>query len=194
MENYTRTCRFILSCNYSSKIIDPIQSRCAIFRFKPLGKPAIFNLIEHICEKEGLKINDDAKEALYDISEGDCRKLYNILQSSAAVTKTVTTELIYSVASVVKPKELKGVLELAFQNHFEKARESLLSIMLNYGLAGLDLIRQIQKETLELDIPSDSKLRLIDACGEIEFRMVEGSDEYIQLEALLSKFALEGKK
>jgi replication factor C small subunit len=193
MENYTKTCRFILSCNYSSKIIDPIQSRCAIFRFRPLSKDAIFKIIDNITKEEKLNIKDDAKEILFEISKGDCRKLYNILQSSAIMQKEITTELIYSIASIVKPKELKNVLESALNNNFEKARKGLLNIMLNYGLAGLDLIRQIQKEIFNLNISDKSKLNLVESCAEIEFRMVEGSDEYIQLEALLSRFVLEGK-
>lgn len=193
MENYTKTCRFILSCNYSSKIIDPIQSRCAIFRFKPLSKEAIFEIIDNIAKQEKLNIKENVKETLFEISRGDCRKLYNILQSSAIMQKEITTELIYSIASIVKPKELKNVLEFALNNNFEKARTGLLNIMLNYGLAGLDLIRQIQKEIFNLDISDKAKLNLVEACAEIEFRMVEGSDEYIQLEALLSKFVLAGK-
>ncbi len=193
MENYTRTCRFILSCNYSSKIIDPIQSRCAIFRFKPLPKEAIFEIIDTVSKNENLKITEEAKETLYEISGGDCRKLYNILQSSSVLKKEITPELIYSIASVVKPKELQEVLKLALNNKFEDARNKLLNVMLNYGMAGLDLIRQIQREIYKLDIPESSKLKLVDACGEIEFRMVEGSDEYIQLEALLSRIALEKK-
>jgi len=122
MENYTRTCRFILSCNYSSKIIDPIQSRCAMFRFKPLDKDQIFEIIKKIEKQEKLKIDNKAKEALYNICEGDVRKLENILQSSAAVNKNITEELIYGMASVAKPKELKEVLNLAIDDKFIESR------------------------------------------------------------------------
>ncbi|MBI2657063.1 replication factor C small subunit [Candidatus Woesearchaeota archaeon] len=190
MENYTQTCRFILSANYSSKIIEPIQSRCVVFRFKHLEKKDILGIIDQIAEDEGLKIDDKAKEALYDISEGDCRKLENILQSSAAIEKHITEDLIHSMASVAKPKEVREVLELALANKFIDARNKLLSLMLSYGLAGIDVIKQIQKEILELNIDNKSKMILIEKCGEIEFRMTEGSDEFVQLEALLSQFTL----
>jgi replication factor C small subunit len=194
MENYTKTCRFILSCNYSSKILDPIQSRCAIFRFKPLSKLAIFNLIDQISKKESLTIDIKAKEAIYEICNGDCRKMYNILQSSAVVNKNITPDLIYSIASVIKPKEILSVLQSAVTGDFEKARDLLLTTMLNYGMAGLDVVGQIQREVIKLEISNEAKLKLVEACGEIEFRMVEGADEYIQLEALLAKFSLYGKK
>ena len=85
MENYTQTCRFILSCNYSSKIIDPIQSRCAVFRFRPLDKEEILEVISGIAASEGLKISQSTKEAIYRISEGDCRKAENILQSLSLI-------------------------------------------------------------------------------------------------------------
>src|SRR3989344_8652056 len=83
MENYTNTCRFILSANYSSKIIDPIQSRCAVFRFQPLPKKEIFTILDNIAKEEGLVFSPSTKEALYEVSEGDCRRMENILQSCA---------------------------------------------------------------------------------------------------------------
>lgn len=192
MENYTQTCRFILSANYSSKIIEPIQSRCVVFRFKQLEKKDIIAIIEKIAEDEKLKIDDKAKESLYEISEGDCRKLENILQSSAAITYHITEDIVHSMASVAKPKEIKQVLELALNTKFIEARNKLLDLMLSYGLAGIDIIKQIQKEILELKIDNKAKMILIEKCGEIEFRMTEGSDEFVQLEALLSQFALVG--
>lgn len=194
MENFTRTTRFVLSCNYSSKIIDPIQSRCAIFRFKPLEKHDVIEIIDVVAKAENLKIEQKAKEALFEISEGDCRRVENILQSCAAIEKNITEELIYSMASVAKPKELKAALELAIQNKFIDARNALLKIMLDYGLSGLDMIKQIQKEVWALEIDDKSKVHLIDKCGEIEFRMTEGADEFVQLEALLSHFVLVGSK
>ena len=194
MENYTQTCRFILSANYSSKIIEPIQSRCVVFRFKQLDKKDIFAIIEKVAENEKIKIDEAAKEALYEISEGDCRKLENILQSSSAIADHITEDLVHSMASIAKPKEIREVLELALSNKFIEARNKLLDLMLNYGLAGIDIIKQIQKEILDLSTDNKSKMILIEKCGEIEFRMTEGSDEFVQLEALLSQFALVGSK
>jgi len=189
MENYTQTCRFILSCNYSSKIIDPIQSRCAIFRFKPLDKE-----LEHIEKEEKITINDAAKKALIEICEGDVRRLENILQSCTAMSKTVDEDLVYSLASVARPKEVKRVMELALENKFIEARNELLNVMTNYGLSGLDVIRQVQKEITELKIDGRKQMQLIEKCGEAEFRISEGSDEFLQLEAFLASVALAGQK
>ena len=194
MENYTQTCRFILSCNYSSKIIDPIQSRCAVFRFKPVDSNDLKLLLGKIAQEEGLKIDDKSKEALIEISGGDVRKLENVLQSSAAIQKDITEELIYSLASIARPKEINEVLNLAFQNKFKESRDKLLDVMLNYGLSGIDIIKQIQKELMNLEIDNRKKMELIEHCGETEFRMTEGSDEFLQLEAFLAKVTLVGSQ
>ena len=190
MENYTRTCRFILSCNYSSKIIDPIQSRCTMFRFRPLEKKHIFEVLDIIASSEGLHIDEKAKDAIYEVSNGDCRKVENILQSCSVVDKKITEEVVYSLACVAKPKEVKQVLELALEKKFVDARNKLLTLMLNHGLSAIDIIKQIQSEIWDLKIKDKRKIELIDKCGEIEFRLVEGSDELIQLEALLAQFTL----
>ena len=189
MENFSNSCRFILSCNYSSKIIDPLQSRCSVFRFKPLEKEDIKSIIETVCKEEGLKISKDAIDSLYDISEGDCRKLENILQSCAVISKNIDNKTIYDIVSQARPNEIKEVLIIALNKDFVKARNKLLDTMLLYGLSGLDIVKQIQKEIWNLDISQTQKVELVDKCGEIEFRMVEGSDEFIQLEALLANFS-----
>ena len=192
MENYTQTTRFILSCNYSSKIIDPIQSRCAVFRFNLLDKEDVLEIINKIAKEEGLKIEEKAKEALFAVSEGDCRRVENLMQSCAAMTNKITEDVVFSLASVARPKEVKEFLELALAGKFIEARGNMLDVMLSYGLSGLDIIKQIQKEIWDLKLGNRKKVMLIDKCGDIEFRMTEGSDEYLQLEALLSQVVLAG--
>jgi len=194
MENYTQTCRFILSCNYSSKIIDPIQSRCAMFRFKPLPEKDLNDIVDKIAKQESFVVGADAKKALYEVSNGDCRKAENILQSCFASSSAITEKMVYEMASVASPSDVHDVLQLALKGKFVESRDLLLKVMLEYSLSGLDIIRQIQKEIWNLDISPDYKVFLIDKCGEIEFRLVEGSDEFIQLEALLAQFMLKGKK
>jgi len=187
MENYTNNCRFILAANYSSKIIDPIQSRCAVFRFKPLDKDQVYELVDTIAQKENLTVTDETKDALFQVSMGDCRKLENTMQSCASLGSTITAEMVFDVSSFAKPAELKTVLKTAREGKFEQARTEMLSVMLKYGLSGIDMIKQIQTEVWNLELDDKKKVELIDKCGEIEFRLVEGSDEFIQLEALLAK-------
>ena len=188
MEDFSNTSRFILSCNYSSKIIEPIQSRCAVFRFKLLNKKELEEIIDNIAKKEKIKVENDAFNALFDVSEGDVRKMINIIQSCSSVSKAITEKLIYELVSSAQPKEIKEILDTSLKGEFIKARERLLETMLKHGLSGLDIIKQIQKEVWNLKISDENKIKLIDKCGEIEFRLVEGSDEFIQLEALLANF------
>ncbi len=194
MENYTKTCRFLLSCNYSSKIIDPIQSRCAVFRFKPLDEKDLHQIIDRITKEEHLKISEAAKKAIIQVSEGDCRRLENVMQSCTAISKNITEDLIYSLSSVAEPKEVVEILNLAIDNKFVEARKKLLDTMLNYGLSGIDIIKQIQKQILDLDLDNKTKMLMVEKCGEIEFRLTEGSDEFIQLETLLAQFTLSKKQ
>ncbi|MBI4146480.1 replication factor C small subunit [Candidatus Woesearchaeota archaeon] len=193
MENYTATCRFILAANYSSKIIDPIQSRCAVFRFRPLSAEQISQLVDRIAKQEGVSIDPKAKEALVAVADGDCRRLTNILQSCAALSKHLTPETVFSLASVASPAEVKEVMASALKGDFIIARGKLLDVMLRYGLSGLDAVKQIQQEVWNLQIDNRKKVALIDKCGETEFRIVEGADEFIQLEALLAQFVVAGQ-
>lgn len=195
MENYTNTCRFILSCNYSSKIIDPIQSRCSVFKFKPLGKEELEKVVKEILAKENISADASAIDALVEISGGDCRRLSNILQACSAFNSTLTEELVYSMASVAKPKQVQHILGLAQSGEFLQARSECLKLQLEYGLSGVDLIKQIQKEALHLEgLDNKDRMRIIEKCGEIEFRMSEGSDEFVQLEALLAYIGLISAK
>ncbi len=192
MENYAATCRFILSCNYSSKIIDPIQSRCAVFRFKLLEKKDIEKYISRIAEKEKLTITPEAMEILYEGSEGDCRRATNILQSTASISPSINESLISTVISNAKPKDIKVVLSYSLSGDFQKAREKLLDIMLKESISGQDVIKHIQKEIWNLPVEPELKVKLIEKTGETEFRIVEGSDPFIQLQSLLASFVLAG--
>jgi len=188
MENHSASCRFVLSCNFSSKIIDPIKSRCTIFKFKPLEKNAIFGIIDMIAASEKLTIDEESKEQLYKVSKGDVRQLENILQASASITNEVSAGIIKEVISEAEAVEVKQSLVRAIEGDFIDARKILLDCMLKHGLSGLDIIKQIQKEVWSLPVPDESKLRMIEKCGEVEFRIVEGSDDFVQLEALLANF------
>lgn len=188
MEMFTTTCRFILSCNVSSKIIDPIQSRCAIFRFKPIEKKDIIKIIERIAKAEDFKINNEAIDLLFNKSNGDLRRVINLLQASSSISKNITKDTLYEVISEAQPHEIRNILELALKGNFLEAREKLLETMLKRSLGGLDIIKAISQEIWNLNIKEDEKIKLIEKCGEIEFRLVEGSDEFIQLEALLASF------
>jgi len=190
MELFARTCRFILSCNYSSKIIEPIQSRCAVFRFGPLSEDAIKKMIEKIAENEELNLTETGKKAIIYVSEGDMRKAINILQAAAFLEKDIDEELVYQIAAKAKPAEIKEMMHLALKGEFLKARNKLDTLLLKYGLSGEDILRQMHREVFSLDIDEEKKVKIIDMIGDHDFRLVEGSNERIQIEALIAKMTV----
>jgi len=194
IEKYTHICRFILSANYSSKIIEPIQSRCTVFRFRPIKADDIKKYMRKIASNEKLEITPDGLETLIFISRGDLRKAINILQVGASVNKKITAELLYETAATAKPEDVKKLINSALSGNFMAARNQLYDLLIKYGLSGEDIIKQIHQTIFDLAIPDKNKVRLIEKAGEIEFRLTEGSNEHIQLEALLAQFALEGGK
>ncbi len=188
MEKYTDTCRFILNCNYSSKIIPPIQSRCAIFRFSPLSKKDVEEYVKRIEKGEKIKLSKEALDALYEVSEGDLRRLTNILQSVASVSKKITPKEIFEISGVVLPEEVEPLIKAAEKGEIDKVKKTLLEIMYKKGLSGLDLVKLIAKYIWELKIDNKKKIELMEAIGETEYRIVEGGDDFIQILALLSHF------
>ena len=189
METYSNTCRFILSCNYFSKIIDPIKSRCAVFKFRPLQKEEAIKIIENICIQEKLSIDKDAEEELLRSAEGDARRIVNFLQAATSITKNITKETVNEIVSKTETQAIKEILQYTQKQDFLTARSRLLDVMLYSGLSGLDIIKTIQKEIINLNIENTKKLNYVEKCGEIEFRLVEGSDEFLQLEALLANLS-----
>ena len=192
MEKYSKICRFILSCNYSSKIIDPIQSRCAVFRFKPLSKDDVKGFLMRIVDKKNVKIDDEALDALVHVARGDMRRAVNSLQVAASMDKTIDVDTIYQTTGLANPEEVKKMIETALKGNFIAARDKLDEIMIEFGLSGQDIIRQIHSSFFELSIDDREKVMLMDKTGEIEFRIIEGSNERIQLEALLAYLVMVG--
>ena len=194
MESFAHVTRFILIANYSSRIIEPIQSRCAVFRFRALSDKDVRRYIERIVKHEHLKITDDAVRSIIEISEGDLRKVSNILQACAALKEKIDEDTVYEVVARAKPKEVREMLELAIKGKFSEAREMLQKMLLYQGLSGADIITEIHKQIYSLDIPEEDKIKLVERCGEYEFRIDMGANELIQLEALLAQFLLVRKK
>ncbi|MCK4443776.1 MAG: replication factor C small subunit [Thermoplasmata archaeon] len=192
MEKYTGTCRFILSCNYSSKIIEPIQSRCAVFRFRPLKPEPIESYLNKIAKTEKLKITKDGMSSIIYIAQGDMRKAINSLQVAASLSDKIDEDALYKTATIARPDDVKELLEIALTGKFLATREKLDELLIEYGLSGEDVIRQIHRTIFDLSIDEPYKVLLVDRLGEAEFRMVEGSNERIQLEALLAHFVVIG--
>ncbi|MEM1581637.1 MAG: replication factor C small subunit [Candidatus Bathyarchaeia archaeon] len=192
MERYSETARFILIANYSGKIIEPIQSRCAPFRFTYLPPEAVVKRIKYICEMENVEILDDGIEAILEISGGDLRRTVNILQTAASVGKPINADLVYAVVGKANPIDVREMMITALNGDFISARNKLRELTRRYGLTGIDIIRQIHGEIFRLNIPDKWKVKLSDIVGEIDYRLIRGATEEVQLSALLARLVEAG--
>ena len=190
IEQYSNVCRFILSCNYSSKIISPLQSRCTVFRFTNLLKEDVFTYLDRVIKGEKLKVDKLALNAIYELSEGDLRKATNILQTSSSLGDKITDNVIYEVANQAKPKDVQEMMNFALKRDFKSSRKKLYDMIIKQGLAGQDIIKSCHSQIFGLDIPDEKKIQMINQIGEYDFRISEGGDPLIQLEAMLSQFML----
>jgi len=195
MEQYAQTCRFILSCNYSSKIIEPIQSRCAVFRFRPLPDSEVMNQVIDVAKTEGVSLANDAAEALVRISQGDLRKAITALQVAAALETNVSRELIYETSATAPPETLHQYLMACRQDGFHAARRRLRELLDKYGLAGTDFVNQLHRELYSADfLTEEAKLDLTEWMAEVDYRLVEGGGEQIQLDALTARLVTNLKQ
>lgn len=194
IEQYSSSCRFILSCNYSSKILSPIQSRCSVFRFKPLGKDDVSKYLDKIIKGEKLKVDSSALDAIFELSKGDMRRAVNLLQASASLGGKILDDTVYDVASQAKPKDIKTMLDFVVNGDFKSSRKKLHELILKQGLAGEDIISACHREVYNLEIPEEKKVELVSQIGEYDFRISEGGDPIIQLESMLANFMISSKK
>ncbi|MGC8606433.1 MAG: replication factor C small subunit [Vulcanisaeta sp.] len=196
MEMYANVTRFILIANYVSRIIDPIQSRCAMFRFSPLPKDAVLGRLRDIASREGVKVTDEALEAIWDISQGDMRKAINTLQAATATAREITPEVVYKTVGYIEPKDIFDLVNIALNGDFIRARDKLRTLMYEHGVSGTEILRVIQRQIMSgaINVPDEAKVEIAETAADIDYRLTEGSDEEIQLSAFLARLMLIGKK
>jgi replication factor C small subunit len=194
MESYSMSCRFILSCNYSNKIIEPIQSRCAVYRFKPLDPSDIQAQLRYISKKERLTISDEALKSISYAVGGDLRRAINTLQSAASINKEIDQDTIYQMMATANPQAIEGLLSASIEGKLSSALSSLHLLLIEQGLSGTEVVAQIHKALLDRNIPDQLKAEFINSIGETDFRLSEGANETIQLEALVAEFVLLSRR
>ena len=191
MEIYTKTCRFCLLGNYSENIIDPIQSRCSVFRFSPLEESDLKGHIADIAKMENLDIVEEGLDAIYQASNGDMRKSINLLQAAAANQKLIDDVAIYNLLGNVSPEAVKEMLNTALDGNFLESRELLRGLLINQGVAPEDIIRNIYREIMRHSTLSEQwKVKLSDTLGTIDYRLTQGSRAEIQLSTLLAHLSV----
>jgi len=197
METSSRTCRFILICNYQSGIIEPIQSRCSVFRFRRLEKAEAVEYLSKICKSEGVDADSRVVERIFEISEGDLRRAVNYLQVAATSTKGGKLDLKALDRTVPEARSdlIHDMLRLALQGEFMESRDVMYELMGKHGVSGREIIRGANREINRIpEISGDKQAEIVHALGECDFRLTQGANEDIQLSAMLAKLSVIGRK
>ncbi|XP_037934930.1 replication factor C subunit 5-like isoform X2 [Teleopsis dalmanni] len=189
IEKYTENVRFCVICNYLSKIIPAVQSRCTRFRFAPLSPEQILPRLDKIVEMEKLNVTEDGKKALMTLSKGDMRKVLNVLQSTSMAFDIVNEDNVYTCVGHPLRKDIEHILQtLMSTENFETAYNEIQGIKSVKGLALEDILTELHQFVMRIEIPMSVMNKLIIKLASIEERLAKGCSEGPQTTALVSAF------
>jgi replication factor C small subunit len=191
IEDSSRTTRFIIICNYLSQLIEPIQSRCVIFRFTRLPKQEVVDHLSEICKREGIEFDVKALSRIYDSTSGDLRHSINILQS-AATNNTLTVEKVELSIGLSGRAKAGEVIKLALAGKFNEARELLLELTQVFGMSEKDFLKYTAQEAFSMKLSDPGKFA--ELMAEYDYRLSVGAHADIQLTAFLAQVSMLGKK
>ncbi len=182
METYSKVTRFVFICNYVSRIIEPLASRCAKFRFKPLQGEVIGERINHICRAEGVEITPEAMTTLGAVSGGDMRKTITTLQSAVRLRGTpVERQTVLDVAGAVPREAVAGLLTACRNGTFARLQQEVTDLIAD-GYPAQELLMQLQGAVLEdASISESARGRILLKLAETDKDLVDGADEMLQL-------------
>ncbi len=184
IEDSSKTTRFIIICNYLSQIIEPIQSRCVVFRFTRLPKEDIVAHLKTICEKEKIKYEERAVAQIYEATGGDLRHSINIMQASSGMG-AVTSANVTAAVGLSGRSKVGDVLRLALSGKFNEARAKLLELTQVYGMSETDFMKYANQEAYDIKIEKPDEFASLMA--EYDYRLAVGAHPEIQLAALLAQ-------
>ena len=191
IEDSSETTRFVIICNYLSQIIEPIQSRCAIFRFRRIEKETIVNYLISLCKKEGVKYDDKAISQIFDSTNGDLRYSINILQTASVMGSITVSNVLASLGLSGKSK-VNDIIKLAISGKFNDARVKLLELTAVYGMSEFDFLKYAYEAVYSLKLPRPEEFASLIA--EYDYRLTHGSHPDIQLTAFLAQLSRIGTK
>jgi len=197
METSSRTCRFILICNYQSGIIEPIQSRCSVFRFRQLEETEAIDYLARICKAEKVEADPKAVKRIFELSEGDLRRAINYLQVVATSSKGGKLDLsaLNKFMPEAESELIREMLKFALQGDFMKARDVMYELMGKHGVSGREIIRGANREVSRIpEVSGDRQVEIVRTLGEYDFRLTQGANEDIQISAMLAQLSQIGRK
>ena len=190
IEDTARYCRFILIANNISKIIEPLQSRCAIFKFTRISEDDVISYLEEICKKEKVKFDQKGLKTIYSYSEGDMRHAINILQATASLG-IVNESNVKTSTGLSKVNDVGEILKLAIAGKLSDARNKMIEIIKVYGMSESDFLKYLNEESYKI---KTAKLdEILETIAKYDYRLIIGANPEIQLSALLAELGRIGK-
>jgi len=197
METASRTCRFILICNYQSGIIEPIQSRCSVLRFRQLEENDAIEYLTRICRAENIAAEPKAIERVIELSEGDLRRAINYLQVVATESKggKLDVSTLSRLLPEAEDERIREMLKFALSGEFLKARDVMYELMGRHGYSGREIIRGANRQISRIpEFTGEKQVEVVRTLGEYDFRLTQGANEDIQLSAMLAQLSQIGRK
>ncbi|HET8720308.1 MAG TPA: replication factor C small subunit [Candidatus Nitrosotenuis sp.] len=191
IEDTAKYCRFILIANNVSRIIEPIQSRCAVFKFTRISEKEVVAHLKEIVKKEKVKADDDGLKAIYEYTEGDLRHAINLLQASASLSGGITEENVKAAAGLTKTKDVDEVLKLALAGKVVDARNKTIELIKVYGMSESDFLKYLNEAIYK--IKTANLIEISEAIAKYDYRILSGANPEIQLSALLAELSKFGK-
>ncbi len=191
IEDASKICRFILIANNISKIIKPIQSRCAVFKFTAIPEKDVISRLKKIAKAEKIKADDKGLKAINDYSEGDLRHSINIMQATASLGD-ITEANVKASAGLTKTKDVDGVLKLAIDGKTSQAREQMIELIKVYGMSESDFLKYINSAVFKTKTEHLSEI--LEIIAKYDYRILVGANPEIQLSAMLAELGKFGKK
>lgn len=188
IEKYTKNARFCLICNYVSKIIPALQSRCTRFRFAPLSRDQMLGRLEHVVKSEGCQTTPDGIDAILRLSAGDMRRVLNLLQATAMSSNVVDETSVYLTSGAPLPKDVDEIMNFLMNHSFQAACERISSICLSKGYALADVLSDLTEKLTCLEMDSVPLAMLLDGMSGVEHRLAFGTDEKLQIASLVGVF------
>jgi replication factor C small subunit len=187
MEEASTYTRFILICNYSSGIIEPLQSRCAIFRFHRLDEASVTEYLKVVAKGERLKVTSESVySAIYEATQGDLRQAINMMQAASASSE-LTLDAVKSASGASVKSRVSEVMQLALEGNFESARMKMIELTRVYGIPERDFLRFANESLISMNVVDPA--RAISILAEYDFRLVQGSQPELQLTAMLAQLS-----
>jgi replication factor C small subunit len=190
IEDTSGHCRFIMIANNISKIIEPLQSRCAVFKFTRISEEEIIGYLEEICKKEKIKYNKEGLKSLYSYSEGDMRHSINMLQATASLG-IINEDNVKRSAGLTKISDVGEILKIALAGKLTEARNKMVELIKIYGMSESDFLKYLNEECYKLK--TDHLSDILESIAKYDYRLIIGANPEIQLSALLAELGKIGK-